>query len=49
MPEYRCQNCGAIWYGWGVKGICRECGGGLEPVSESAKIRKINEEKKVRR
>jgi len=36
IPEYRCQNCGAIWYGWGVKEICQECGGKLEPINESA-------------
>jgi len=46
MPEYRCLNCGKIFFGWGVKGICRVCGGRLEAVNESAKIREINKEKK---
>lgn len=46
MPEYRCLNCGAILLGWGVKGICRVCGGKLVPVNETAKIREINKEKK---
>lgn len=34
MPKYRCQNYGAISYGWGSKRICRVCGGKLEPVIE---------------
>lgn len=39
MPEYRCQNCGRQFFGWGIKGICRVCGGKLVPVNESAKER----------
>ncbi|MBA7608517.1 hypothetical protein ES703_15694 [subsurface metagenome] len=39
MPEYRCQNCGAVFFGWGSKMICRECGGELEPVNSIAKSR----------
>ncbi|MBA7537334.1 hypothetical protein ES705_29601 [subsurface metagenome] len=37
MPEYRCQSCGAVWYGWGSKGICQKCGDKLAPVNETAK------------
>jgi len=39
MPEYRCQNCGAVRYGWGIEGICRVCGGRLESVNGIAKGR----------
>ncbi len=39
MPEFKCQNCGAVFFGWGSKMICRECGGELEPVNEIAKER----------
>lgn len=46
MPEYRCQNCGAVWYGWKLFSICKYCGSKLEPVNESAKGREINKEKK---
>lgn len=41
MPEYRCQNCGAVWYGWVVFSICNYCGGELVPVNESAIKREI--------
>jgi len=34
MPVYICQGCGAIWYGWGNKGICRKCGGRLKLVEK---------------
>ncbi|MBA7573945.1 hypothetical protein ES708_15746 [subsurface metagenome] len=37
MPEYRCQSCGVVWYGWGSKGICQKCGGKLEPFNGTAK------------
>lgn len=33
-PKYRCCECGAIFYGWGVKGTCQICGSKLELVSE---------------
>ncbi|MBA7578937.1 hypothetical protein ES708_20803 [subsurface metagenome] len=46
MPKYRCQYCGAIFYGWGVGKVCRECGGTLKAVNGAAKRREINEEKK---
>lgn len=36
MPEYRCQNCGSRFFGWGVKGICQKCGGKLEPINKIA-------------
>ncbi|MBA7542034.1 hypothetical protein ES705_34350 [subsurface metagenome] len=39
MPEYRCKNCGARFFGWGSGKVCRECGGKLVPVNESAKSR----------
>jgi hypothetical protein len=42
MPEFKCQNCGAIWYGWGVSMICRYCDSKLVPVNETAKRREIN-------
>jgi len=41
MPSYRCQNCGAIFFGWGLGNICQDCGGKLEPVNETAK-RRVN-------
>jgi rRNA maturation endonuclease Nob1 len=44
MPEYRCKNCGAIFFGWGPGKVCRECSGELEPVNESAKRKRISEE-----
>ncbi len=47
MPEYKCQNCGAIWYGWGSGKVCRECGGTLKAINKAVKRREINEEKKV--
>ncbi len=34
IPEYRCLNCNAIWYGWGVKGLCQICGSKLIPTNE---------------
>ena len=39
MPEYKCPDCGAKFFGWGIKGICRVCGSKLVPVNESAKNR----------
>ncbi|MBA7549352.1 hypothetical protein ES705_41832 [subsurface metagenome] len=33
MPEYKCKDCGAVWYGWGK--ICPKCGGKLEPAPEN--------------
>ena len=39
MPEYRCQNCGAVFFGWESGKVCQECGGELEPVNETAKNR----------
>jgi len=30
MPKYKCKNCGAVWYGWGVGKVCRKCRGKLE-------------------
>ena len=39
MPEYRCKNCGKIFFGWRLKMICRDCGGRLLPVNETAKAR----------
>jgi DNA polymerase II large subunit len=34
MPKYCCQNCGAIFFGWGIKGTCQKCGGKLELIKE---------------
>ncbi|MBA7531649.1 hypothetical protein ES705_23864 [subsurface metagenome] len=39
MPEYSCQNCGKHFFGWASKGVCRNCGGKLEPINELAKSR----------
>ncbi|MBA7517337.1 hypothetical protein ES705_09390 [subsurface metagenome] len=39
MPEFKCQNCGRHFFGWGVKGICRVCGSKLVPANETAKSR----------
>ena len=47
MPEYRCQNCGAIWYGWGVFSVCRWCGGTLKATNETAKKREIYEKQEA--
>ena len=41
MPEHRCQSCGRHFFGWGVKGICQNCGGKLEPFNGTAKKRKV--------
>jgi rRNA maturation endonuclease Nob1 len=41
MPEYKCQNCGRHFFGWGVFLICELCGGKLEPVNKIAKKREI--------
>ncbi|MBA7567512.1 hypothetical protein ES708_09224 [subsurface metagenome] len=46
MPEYRCKNCGAVFFGWALKGICQNCGGKLEPVNEIAKYKFKEEFKK---
>ncbi|MBA7485337.1 hypothetical protein ES707_20882 [subsurface metagenome] len=35
MPEYKCQNCGRHFFGWGVKGTCQKCGGKLKEILES--------------
>jgi len=43
IPKYYCQDCGAISYGWGSKGICRVCGGALKAVIEKEE-EEINEE-----
>jgi len=41
MPKYKCKDCGAVWYGWGVGNVCLKCGGGkLEPVPENATDKK---------
>jgi len=42
MPEYQCEKCGAIWYGWAAKEnpICQKCGGRLRPVKENSKGKK---------
>lgn len=40
MPKYQCEKCGAIWHGWGVKGICQKCGGKLKQVKENSKGKK---------
>ncbi|GAI17804.1 unnamed protein product [marine sediment metagenome] len=40
MPKYKCQNCGAIFYGWGSERICKKCGGELEPVPENTTNKK---------
>ncbi len=34
MPEYRCQNCGRHFFGWGVFSICNLCDGKLERIKE---------------
>ncbi|MBA7515589.1 hypothetical protein ES705_07631 [subsurface metagenome] len=34
MPKYCCQNCGAIFFGWGVGKICKKCGGKLGLIKE---------------
>jgi rRNA maturation endonuclease Nob1 len=48
MPEYRCENCSAVFSGWGVGEICKNCGGKLMPANETAKIREIGKEKKLK-
>jgi len=40
MPRYQCEKCGAIWHGWGVKGVCQKCGGKLKQVKENSKDKK---------
>jgi transcription initiation factor IIE alpha subunit len=44
MPKYCCQNCGAIFFGWGVKGTCQKCGGKLELIEEIERIEKIEDD-----
>ena len=39
-PEYRCKDCGAVWYGWAKKDICPKCGGELELVPENDDTKK---------
>ena len=31
MPEYRCEKCGANYYGWGTDDTCSLCGGKMWP------------------
>lgn len=40
MPKYQCEKCGAIWYGWGVKEICKKCGGRLKRIEGDSKDKK---------
>lgn len=40
IPKYKCKNCGAVWYGWGVGKVCQKCGGKLEPVPENSATKK---------
>jgi len=40
MPKYKCKDCGAVFYGWRSKGICRKCGGKLELVPENSATKK---------
>lgn len=37
MPKYKCQSCGAIFYGWAEQGTCQFCGGILKAVTEGKK------------
>jgi len=45
MQEYRCQDCGEIFVGWGVSKICPKCGGKLEPSEEKKETNKKEEQK----
>lgn len=31
-PRYECQNCYRVFYGWGIKSKCSNCGGKLQEV-----------------
>jgi len=37
MPEYVCQKCGAVCYGWGSSMICPVCGGKLVNIQDFEK------------
>ena len=40
IPEYRCKECRAVWYGWGKGKVYPKCGGKLEPVPENTADKK---------
>lgn len=40
MPEHKCKDCRAVWYGWGYEKGCPKCGGKLEPVPENSATKK---------
>ena len=42
MPEYRCGQCGANYYGWATKDTCCPCGGKLVPA-EKYEAREVEE------